>query len=133
MGISCLLFSPAASLRSFPIFLLAYFSLASGMTILQVAANPYVTVLGEERTASSRLNLSQAFNSLGTTIAPLIGAVFILSDHIKSSKEISVLDDVAKSDYFLSEASAVQGPFIVLAVSLILAFPSLWRFQNFPL
>ena len=71
MGIGCLLFSPAASFRSFELFLLGYFTLASGMTVLQVAANPYVTILGDERTASSRLNLSQAFNSLGTTIATI--------------------------------------------------------------
>ncbi len=120
MGIGCLLFSPAASLRSFELFLLSYFILASGMTVLQVAANPYVTVLGDERTASSRLNLSQAFNSLGTTIAPILGAIFILSDNIKTSDEITALDTTAKEAYFTAEASAVQGPFYVLAFALIL-------------
>ena len=73
MGLGCLLFLPAASFRLFPLFLLGYFILAAGMTVLQVAANPYVTVLGPEKTASSRLNLSEAFNSLGTTIAPALG------------------------------------------------------------
>ena len=67
MGIGCLLFLPAASLRWYELFLMAYFILASGMTLLQVAANPYVTVLGDPSKSASRLNLSQAFNSLGTT------------------------------------------------------------------
>ena len=123
MGIGCVLFSPAAAMRSFELFLLSYFILASGMTILQVAANPYVTVLGDPKTASSRLNLSQAFNSLGTTLAPILGAVFILSDNIKSTEEIMSLDEMAKAQYYASEASAVQGPFYTLAIALlILAF-----------
>ena len=65
MGLGCLLFLPAASLRLFWLFMLGYFTLAAGITILQVAANPYVTILGDAKTASSRLNLAQAFNSLG--------------------------------------------------------------------
>jgi FHS family L-fucose permease-like MFS transporter len=72
------LFYPAASFRSYPAFLLALFVLAAGITMLQVAANPYVAVLGEPRTAASRLTLAQAFNSLGTTLAPLFGAALIL-------------------------------------------------------
>jgi len=119
MGIGCLLFLPAASYRFFPLFMLGYFTLAAGMTILQVAANPYVTALGDERTSSSRLNLSQAFNSLGTAIAPALGAIFILSDNIKSSEEIKLLDETTKNSYYLSEASAVQMPFLILAVALI--------------
>lgn len=119
MGLGCLLFLPAASFRSFALFLGGYFILASGMTILQVAINPYVTVLGDERTASSRLTLSQAFNSLGTTIAPILGAIFILSDNIKTSDEIKNLDAAVKEVYFSNEASAVQMPFLVLAIALI--------------
>lgn len=115
MAIGCLLFYPAASERVFWIFLVAYFTLAGGITILQVAANPYVSVLGSEDGASSRLNLSQAFNSLGTAIAPLIGASFLLNDTIKSSEEISVLTDMDRSSYYVSEASAVQTPFLYIA------------------
>lgn len=115
MAIGCLLFYPAASERVFGIFLIAYFTLAAGITVLQVAANPYVSVLGSEDGASSRLNLSQAFNSLGTAIAPLVGASFLLSDTIKSSEEISVLTDVDRSTYYISEASAVQTPFLFIA------------------
>ena len=76
-GIGCLMFYPAAGTRSYPLFLGAFFVLASGITLLQVAANPYVAILGPPKTASSRLNLTQAFNSLGTTIAPLIGLSLI--------------------------------------------------------
>ncbi|MBT0607766.1 sugar MFS transporter [Aequorivita echinoideorum] len=115
MAIGCLLFYPAASERVFGIFLLAYFTLAAGITVLQVAANPYVSVLGSEDGASSRLNLSQAFNSLGTAIAPLIGASFLLSDTIMTSEEISTLNDFEKNSYYISEASAVQIPFLYIA------------------
>jgi len=78
MVVACLAFYPAAKIPSFPFFLAALIILAAGITILQVAANPYVSVLGRPETASSRLNLVQAFNSLGTTIFPWIGAKLIL-------------------------------------------------------
>lgn len=120
MGLGCLLFYPAASYRVFGIFMLAYFILAGGMTILQVAANPYVAVLGTEDGASSRLNLSQAFNSLGTAIAPAVGALFILSDTIKTEVEINTLVGVAKDTYLASEASAVQRPFVGLAIFIFI-------------
>ena len=119
MGVGCLLFYPAASYRVFGVFMLAYFTVAGGMTILQVAANPYVSLLGSEEKASSRLNLSQAFNSLGAAIAPAIGARLILSDNILSSEEIGNLSDLAREAYYNVEASAVQSPFIALAVFII--------------
>jgi FHS family L-fucose permease-like MFS transporter len=78
MVVACLGFYPAARIPSFPFFLAALIILATGITILQVAANPYVAVLGKPQTASSRLNLTQAFNSLGTTIFPWVGAHLIL-------------------------------------------------------
>ena len=118
MGLACLLFLPAASMRIYGMFLLAYFILASGMTVLQVAANPYVTVLGPAETASSRLNLFQAVNSLGTTIAPALGAIFILSDNIQSADEIALLSASERTNYLAGEASAVQMPFLVLAFML---------------
>jgi FHS family L-fucose permease-like MFS transporter len=120
MALGCLLFYPAASYRVFGVFMFAYFILAGGMTILQVAANPYVAVLGSEEGASSRLNLSQAFNSLGTAIAPAVGALFILSDKIKSKEEIAALTETAKNTYLANEASAVQKPFIGLAIFILL-------------
>ena len=115
MAIGCLLFYPAASYRVFGIFMLGYFALAAGITILQVAANPYVTILGPERTASSRLNLSQAFNSLGTAIAPALGALFILQDKVKTTAEIEALDAAAQKSYLVAEAAAVQTPFLGIA------------------
>ena len=120
MAFGCLLFYPAASFRVFGIFIVAYFILAGGITLLQVAANPYVAVLGTEDKASSRLNLSQAFNSLGTAIAPAIGALFILSDTIKSSNQIQQLTEIEKQSYYASEAAAVQYPFLGLALFIIL-------------
>jgi FHS family L-fucose permease-like MFS transporter len=75
----CALFYPAAVLISYPFFLLALFVVGLGLAMLQIAANPYVTILGPERTASSRLNLSQAFNSFGTTIGPIIGGFLVFT------------------------------------------------------
>ena len=76
------LFFPAAELTSYGFFLAALFILGLGFTLLQIAANPYVTILGSEKTASSRLNLAQGFNSLGTTIGPLIGGFLIFKSFI---------------------------------------------------
>ena len=115
MAIGCLLFYPAAEYRNFTIFLVGYFTLAGGITVLQVAANPYVALLGSEEGASSRLNLSQAFNSLGTTLAPVVGALFLLSDSVKSSEEINALSAIEKVDYYAAEAATVQTPFLLIA------------------
>ncbi|MCB0765125.1 MAG: sugar MFS transporter [Flavobacteriales bacterium] len=120
MGLGCALFWPAAGLRSFPLFMAGFFTLASGITVLQVAANPYVAALGDERGASSRLNLAQAFNSMGTTIAPVLGAMLILSDRIRSSADIALMDASSRELYLAQEASAVQGPFMIIAGSLAL-------------
>ena len=127
MALGCLLFYPAAEYRNFTIFLSGYFTLAGGITVLQVAANPYVALLGSEEDASSRLNLSQAFNSLGTTIAPIVGALFLLSDSVKTSEEINLLTDLEKVDYYSAEAATVQTPFLLIAafigiLALIFAF-----------
>ncbi len=119
MAAGCLLFWPAASYRVFGIFMLGYFILAGGITILQVAANPYVTILGPEKTASSRLNLSQAFNSLGTAIAPALGALFILSDKVSTSEEITFMTEAEQINYYAAEASAVQVPFLGIALFII--------------
>jgi MFS transporter, FHS family, L-fucose permease len=105
-------------LRSYPLFLTAFFVLASGITLLQVAANPYVTVLGDPHTASSRLTLTQAFNSLGTTLAPYLGALFILSATVKSAEEIKSLDIDQLTAYQAVEAAAVQNPYLLLAAVL---------------
>ena len=115
MATGCLFFYPAAEYRNFNVFLVGYFTLAGGITVLQVAANPYVALLGSEEGASSRLNLSQAFNSLGTTIAPVVGALFLLSDSVKTSEEINALSTLEKVDYYAAEAATVQTPFLFIA------------------
>jgi len=91
-SIGCWIFLPAASLPSYPLFLLGLFILASGIVLLQVAANPYVALLGGQRTASSRLNLAQAFNSLGTTIGPQIGSVLILAAFATEAQAVRGID-----------------------------------------
>ena len=119
MGIGCLLFWPAASTRVYPYFMLAIFTLAAGMTVLQVAANPYVAVLGSEEGASSRLNLAQAFNSVGTTIAPIVGANYLLSDHILDGKAIEALS-VTDALLIWSRSFRCTRTFRCLAVALLL-------------
>ena len=116
-GLGCLLFYPAAATRMYPLFLLALFVVAGGITILQVAANPYISVLGPEESASARLNLAQAFNSFGTTLAPVVAASFLLGDQILSSEAIQALNEADRLAYYASEASAVQVPFVVLALA----------------
>jgi FHS family L-fucose permease-like MFS transporter len=117
-GIGSLLFYPAAGYQSFGMFLGALFILASGITLLQVAANPYVAILGKPETASSRLNLTQAFNSLGTTVAPLFGSLLILSVAVKTSEEIKALSKQQLTEYQLTQASAVQTPYLLIAAVL---------------
>jgi FHS family L-fucose permease-like MFS transporter len=119
MGVGAFLFIPAASAPSFPLFLTALIVLAAGITALQVAANPYVAVLGPPRTASSRLNLTQAFNSLGTTIAPYLGGIFILSAAPKSMEEIRQMPIEALQVYRLHEASSVKLPYLGLGLALM--------------
>ncbi len=117
-GIGCLLFYPAAGYQSYVMFLVALFILASGITLLQVAANPYVAILGKPETASSRLNLTQAFNSLGTTIAPYFGSLIILSLAVKTVEELKMMKTEDITAYKLDEASAVQVPYLGLAAAL---------------
>lgn len=120
MGVGALLFIPAASIPSFPLFLGALIVVAAGMTALQTSANPYVSVLGPAATASSRLNLAQAFNSLGTTIAPPLGSLLILSSTAMSQSEIHKLSNAALQAYRIQEASSVKVPYLMIALALIL-------------
>lgn len=119
MGLGALLFIPAASVPSYPLFLFALIVLAGGITALQVSANPYVAVLGPARTASSRLNLAQAFNSLGTTIAPYLGGMFILSAAPKTIDEIRQMSAEALQAYRLHQASSIKLPYLGLGLIAI--------------
>jgi FHS family L-fucose permease-like MFS transporter len=106
MVAGALLFIPAASYAKFPLFLTASFVLAAGVCALQTAANPYVSILGPEHSAPARLTLAQAFNSLGTAMAPIVVGTFILTNVSKYASEATV-------------AHSVEGPYVAIAVALL--------------
>src|SRR5215471_13807926 len=120
MAVGAFLFLPAATLVSFPLFLTALMVLATGITGLQVSANPYVVALGKPETASSRLDLTQAFNSLGTTIGPKIGGLLILSAAPLATEELAKLSPTALHAYRIQQASSVKIPYLVITLALIL-------------
>src|SRR5580700_8194310 len=120
MAFGSFLFLPAASAASYGLFLTALLILAAGITGLQVAANPYVVVLGKPETGSSRLNLTQAFNSLGTTIAPKIGGLLILSAAPLAIEQLQQLTPQALQAYRVQQAASVKLPYAVIGVALIL-------------
>ncbi len=130
MAAGALLFFPAASTASYPFFLGAQVVLAAGITVLQVAANPYVTILGPPETASSRLNLTQAFNTLGDTVAPYVGSILILgaADATAGAAASRVQGAASvKLPYLL-----LAGILIVLALAIALyKFPRLEVTQDF--
>ena len=128
-GIGALGFWPAASLRVYEAFLAALFVLATGITVLQVAANPYVALLGPESTSSSRLTLAQALNSLGTTLAPVFGGLLILSSTVKSGAEVAALSAAEQAAYRAEEAHSVQGPYLLLAVVLFVLAVVVYLFR----
>lgn len=119
-SVGALGFWPSAALRTYDAFLASLFVLATGITVLQVAANPYVALLGPEKTASSRLTLAQALNSLGTTLAPMFGGLLILSTAVKSGDEIKAMPVAEQLAYRAAEAQSVQGPYVGLAIALVL-------------
>jgi len=120
MSLGALLFVPAASIPSFPLLLAGLMILAAGITGLQVSANPYVLVLGKPETASSRLNLTQAFNSLGTTLAPLLGGLFILKAAPLAAEQLKQLSPQALHAYRMDQVATVKMPYIVISIALIL-------------
>ena len=127
MGAGALLFIPAANLASYPFFLGAQVILAAGVTILQVAANPYVTILGPPETASSRLNLTQAFNTLGDTLALLFGGILILGGAAAAAKHAGSATLTAAQ-----QAAVVKMPYLIVAgVLVVLAISiALYRFPR---
>ena len=119
MGTGALLFLPASRVPSFVLFMIALVVLAAGVTALQVSGNPYVSVLGPARTASSRLNLTQAFNSLGSTVAPTFGGILILRAAGSAAVDYaSRLSGPALHAYRVQQASYVQKPYILIALTL---------------
>ncbi|MDO4232711.1 MAG: sugar MFS transporter [Lautropia sp.] len=119
-AVGCVLFYPAASSQSYPIFLGALFILASGITLLQVSGNPYVTLLSPPGKEARTLTLVQAFNSLGTTIAPLLGAGFILAADIISPEKLAAMSAAEQEAYQVQQAASVQMPYLILAGILLL-------------
>jgi FHS family L-fucose permease-like MFS transporter len=124
-----LLFYPAAALPSYPLFLFGLFTLASGFTLLQVAVNPYASALGKPETAPSRLTLTQAFNSLGTTIAPRLGGAIILPPAILAAAEFAKLSEAQQISYRITQASSVQLPYVIFAGVLVLLFIAIALFK----
>jgi MFS transporter, FHS family, L-fucose permease len=129
MAAGALVFIPAASLPSFPVFLTALMILAAGITALQVAANPYVAVLGPAETASSRLNLAQAFNSLGTTIGPFLGGLLILNASPRNTNAMHQMSTEALHAYRIHEASSVKVPYFLIALTLIVLATAIGMFK----
>jgi len=121
------LFFPAAETRSFIFFLTALFVIACGLTFLETAANPYITVLGEPETATQRINFAQSFNGLAATLSPLIGGKFILSGKNLSAQEEAGMTTQQLNDYLNMEASAVKIPFIVVGAVVLMVAIFFWR------
>ena len=120
MAAGAFLFVPAASVVSYPLFLAALLVLAAGITGLQVSANPYVVLLGKPETASSRLDLTQAFNSLGTTIAPKLGGLLILSAAPLAIDRLRSLSPRDLYLYRIQQAASVKLPYTVIGIALLL-------------
>ncbi|MEP7080331.1 MAG: L-fucose:H+ symporter permease [Ginsengibacter sp.] len=116
----CFLFVPAANYMQYAFFLGALFIVACGLTVLETAANPYVSLLGPSETSTQRLNFAQSFNGLAAFIAPIIGGKFILSDAPLSNKAFAELSATAKTTYLQSETSTVKMPYIILGLVILL-------------
>lgn len=130
-SIGAFMFIPAANLRAYNIFLLGLFIIGCGLTILETAANPYASKLGDPATSTSRLTLAQSFNGLAVFIAPVIGTIFILSGKEFSNDELAAMSEADKLSYLTSEAASVKMPYLSLGIFL-LAIAVLFLVNNFP-
>jgi len=126
MAAGCLLFTPAARIGVYALFLLAFFILATGITLLQVAANPLMALLGSEETASSRLNFAQAFNSLGTFAAPLIGARFILKSGLAQAPDATRVSPQVLQIFRSTQAAVIQPVYLIIAALLLFFAAVFW-------
>ena len=129
MAAGCLMFAPAAMAGTYAGFLGALFVVAAGITTLQVAANPYIAVLGPSATSSSRLTLAQAFNSLGTFLAPFVGAVFLLQRGVAAPRGATA---AALKAARVDEAALVLKPFLAIAAVLIVMAVVFWLCRRAP-
>ncbi|PVM87831.1 glucose/galactose MFS transporter [Caulobacter radicis] len=131
MMVGCLMFAPAANAGVYEGFLAALFVLASGITILQVAANPLVAILGKSETASARLTFAQFLNSVGTFLAPFVGAALILS-HIEKAPDPATLTAAQLAVVRHTQAQAVQTPYLIIAGVLLALAVLFWLLRKNP-
>src|ERR1700726_728102 len=130
-AVGAFLFIPAASIRFYWFFLFALFIMACGQGVLEVAANPYVTILGPPESAERRLNLAQSFNAVGAVVTPVVGAAFILSGVEHSRTQLSAMTPAQLEAYQAAEAATVKVPYLVIA-GLFLAVAALIFFSPLP-
>lgn len=130
-AVGCFLFIPAANQISYAYFLGALFVVACGLTILETAANPYVTILGDPSKATQRLNFAQSFNGLAAFIAPILGGKYILTEQPKSDTEIAEMSEQVRIAYIQAETAAVKGPYIILGL-IILVVAAVLFFTKLP-
>lgn len=126
-AVGMFLFYPAAELRLYSFFLVALFIIASGLTLLETAANPYITVLGDTETATQRLNFAQSFNGLAAFLAPLMGGAFILSGKTLSEGQQQAMSVDEINAYLGNEAAAVEVPFLVIGIVVLVVALLVWR------
>lgn len=119
-ALGCFLFVPAANTMSYTFFLGALFVLSCGLTILETAANPYITKLGDPATATQRLNFAQSFNGLAAFVAPILGGMFLLKEEPKSADQVAAMSKQAHDAYIQAETALVKGPYMVLGGIILL-------------
>lgn len=119
-SVGAFLFIPAANARVYEVFLAGLFILGCGLTILETAANPYATKLGDPDSATQRLNLAQSFNGLAASVGPFIGTIFILSGKEFSADELSLMSEAERIAYLSGEAASVKMPYMVLGIFLLI-------------
>ncbi|WP_375436056.1 L-fucose:H+ symporter permease [uncultured Hymenobacter sp.] len=130
-AVGAFLFYPAAAARSYAFFLTALFVIACGLTFLETAANPYITVLGDPEGATQRLNFAQSFNGLAATLAPFLGGMFILSGRTLTQAEEASMSGPQLNAYLNHEAASVQVPFLLIG-SIVLLVAVLLYFTRLP-
>ncbi len=128
MMVGCLLFIPASQTATYGVFLFALFVLASGVVIVQVVANPLISMLGKPQTAHSRLTFAQAFNSLGTTIFPIVGSILILGS--LASVSAGQLSGAELDAYRTAESQAIVNGYLGIAVALAVVAAVVWLMRN---
>mgnify|MGYP001627382043 CR=1 FL=1 len=128
MLLGCLMFIPASQTATYSVFLLALFVLASGVVIVQVVANPLISLLGPQKTAHSRLTFAQAFNSLGTTVFPIVGSILILGS--LASMNASQFTGAELAAYRTEETKAIVQGYLGLAIALAVVAGVVWLFRN---